>query len=140
MASRTWTFIGRGLRGRCPLCGDGRIFKTYLDHHERCGVCGLRFEREQGYFTGGMEICTIAAFLVPIIACFTVGRWIHAPDIVWIALSVAVSLRLYQPTRGLWLAIDLLADPIDGGPRPPGDESAPRPAPAPRPSETADVK
>jgi hypothetical protein len=37
----------------CPRCRQGAIFKGRLPHlaiHERCPVCGLKYEREQGYF------------------------------------------------------------------------------------------
>ncbi len=41
----------------CPRCRTGRIFGTSIFRifprmHERCPVCGLKFEREQGYFSG----------------------------------------------------------------------------------------
>ncbi len=36
----TWPAIRRGLMGKCPHCGTGRMFKSYLkvcDHCENCG-------------------------------------------------------------------------------------------------------
>jgi uncharacterized protein (DUF983 family) len=42
------------LRQRCPRCREGRIFKGIVAMNERCPVCGLRFEREEGYFLGAM--------------------------------------------------------------------------------------
>ena len=30
----------RGLRGRCPRCGEGRIFYRYLKVSSECPVCG----------------------------------------------------------------------------------------------------
>ncbi|HJO75221.1 MAG TPA: DUF983 domain-containing protein, partial [Rhodospirillales bacterium] len=35
--------LGAGLRGRCPRCGDGRLFESYLKITERCDNCGLGF-------------------------------------------------------------------------------------------------
>ena len=32
--------IRRALRGRCPNCGQGRLFATYLRQVECCAVCG----------------------------------------------------------------------------------------------------
>jgi uncharacterized protein (DUF983 family) len=37
---------------RCPRCLQGQVFATLFRMHEQCPVCGLRFEREPGYFTG----------------------------------------------------------------------------------------
>ena len=40
--------------GRCPRCLDGRIWRGLFSMNEVCPVCGLRFEREPGYWTGAM--------------------------------------------------------------------------------------
>jgi len=47
--SRTkWiTALGRGLRKRCPHCGEGRLFSGWSEL-ERCSVCGLVFTRNPG--------------------------------------------------------------------------------------------
>jgi len=37
----------RGLRRRCPHCGEGALFSGW-EHLERCAVCGLVFERNPG--------------------------------------------------------------------------------------------
>ena len=42
------------LRGRCPRCRRAPIFRTFWTSHTVCPQCGLRFEREAGYFTGAM--------------------------------------------------------------------------------------
>ena len=47
------------LRELCPRCYTGKIFRgplwrTYLAMNERCPVCDLKYEREQGYFLGAM--------------------------------------------------------------------------------------
>ena len=39
--------LRRGLRKRCPHCGDGRLFSGW-SHFERCSVCGLVFEPHHG--------------------------------------------------------------------------------------------
>ena len=39
--------VWRGLRLRCPVCGQGRLFRTYFTMHESCSCCGVRFAREQ---------------------------------------------------------------------------------------------
>ncbi|HWE99495.1 MAG TPA: DUF983 domain-containing protein [Caulobacteraceae bacterium] len=32
--------VGRGLRGRCPSCGQGALFHRYLKVSPTCGACG----------------------------------------------------------------------------------------------------
>jgi uncharacterized protein (DUF983 family) len=43
----TRTALGRGLRGRCPHCGEGRLFAGW-SLFERCSICGLVFARNPG--------------------------------------------------------------------------------------------
>jgi uncharacterized protein (DUF983 family) len=33
--------VSAGLRGRCPRCGEGRLFAGYLSLKPRCGICDL---------------------------------------------------------------------------------------------------
>jgi uncharacterized protein (DUF983 family) len=40
--------LGRGLRRRCPHCGQGQLFSRWAHHLERCSVCGLVYERNPG--------------------------------------------------------------------------------------------
>ncbi|MBF6590838.1 MAG: hypothetical protein IVW57_09965, partial [Ktedonobacterales bacterium] len=64
--------LGRGLRLRCPNCGQGRLFRGVYAMRERCSVCGWVFEREEGYWTGAMAVnlvvseLIIAAFAIPL--------------------------------------------------------------------------
>ena len=41
------TALRRGLRKRCPHCGEGRLFSGW-SHLERCSSCGLVFARNAG--------------------------------------------------------------------------------------------
>ncbi|SFU21707.1 DUF983 domain-containing protein [Mesorhizobium sp. YR577] len=35
--------LARGLVGRCPNCGHGKLYRAYLKQVENCGPCGERF-------------------------------------------------------------------------------------------------
>jgi uncharacterized protein (DUF983 family) len=35
--------VRTGLRGRCPRCGQGRLFDGFLTLREGCDVCGLSY-------------------------------------------------------------------------------------------------
>lgn len=48
---------------RCPRCRKGPMFRypkyrldKLLEMHEHCNVCGLRFERETGFYYGAMYV------------------------------------------------------------------------------------
>ncbi|MCA0420344.1 MAG: DUF983 domain-containing protein, partial [Proteobacteria bacterium] len=39
--ARDWRqAVARGLRGRCPHCGKGRLFRAFLKPVDRCEACG----------------------------------------------------------------------------------------------------
>ena len=38
-----WTAMKRGFRGRCPRCGEGKLFRAFLKVDDHCSVCGLDF-------------------------------------------------------------------------------------------------
>lgn len=40
--SRSWLrAMGRGLRSKCPQCGQGRLFRAYSKPHADCQTCNL---------------------------------------------------------------------------------------------------
>src|SRR4029453_6778766 len=51
---RIATLLSRALRLRCPCCGETPLFRGWFRMAESCVLCGLRFERAQGYFVGGI--------------------------------------------------------------------------------------
>ena len=100
------------LRQRCPNCFRGQVFTGPLAMNETCPVCGVRFEREQGYFFGAMYFSY--ALSIPIVGAltailaFTVLRgWpVH-----WIILSAGLVFLLFVPlvfrySRILWMHLD----------------------------------
>lgn len=50
------TPLWRGFRLWCPVCGQGRIFDGLLRMKATCPSCAVRFEREEGQFTGAVYI------------------------------------------------------------------------------------
>ena len=114
------TVLLRGLRKRCPRCGERRIFRSWFHLIERCPNCALRFEREQGGFLGAMTI----NFLVVVV--------------VWVAMLVVV-LVLHGARRtggtaadrerrgagrGAAVVLPAVQDPV-GGDRVPGGQERP---------------
>ncbi|TGD44731.1 DUF983 domain-containing protein [Pseudotabrizicola sediminis] len=57
-----------GLRHRCPNCGEGRLFTSYLKVAPACEVCGQSFAQQRAddgpaYFTI-LVMCHIAGFML----------------------------------------------------------------------------
>jgi uncharacterized protein (DUF983 family) len=109
--------LSRALRQRCPLCGQGRLFRTAFQLHHECPVCGLRFERERGYFVGGMELHWIATFAAGCTLYLVLEPWL--PSGPWglleafMPLVTGLSLLLYRPARSFWMGLDNLFDPVE---------------------------
>ena len=97
----------RGLRQRCPRCGEGPLFAGWNRLHEHCPVCGLEFERRVGdtWFFMYMTTAGLTGSLV-------VAMFLIRPRVVWIGqLVVCVAavaiIGLSLPLRkGVAVALD----------------------------------
>ncbi len=98
--------VGRGLRLRCPVCGQGFLFKTYFTMHEACSSCGVRFAREHGQWVGSLDINTfVVAFGLMIASAFSPLWSLPVTLAVWGAVAIVVPLVTFRFSRGLWTAI-----------------------------------
>lgn len=95
--------IGRGVRHRCPACGDGQLFQGYLKPVSECATCGenlsiIRAEDGPAWLT----ILLLGPILVPLALFFTVSstpRIIILP-LVFAAIIAAVLLALPRVKGG----------------------------------------
>ncbi|MBA3850709.1 MAG: DUF983 domain-containing protein [Opitutus sp.] len=103
--------IARGLANRCPNCGgrslfrEGRIFEL----NRACPRCGLRLEREEGFFLGAMALnygVTCCLFLAPTALLWHYGALGNTAAIV-VALAGAFLLPvlLYRSSRSWQLML-----------------------------------
>jgi len=104
----------------CPRCRMGSIFRSsifrgYPSMRERCPVCRLKFEREQGYFLGAMYISYGLALLI--MALFATGLWaVTGWRLEKLAVASLVPFVPLTPTisrlsRILWIYLDQSLDP-----------------------------
>ena len=91
------------------------IFRGFPKMFERCPICDLKFEREEGYFLGamyisyGLALVTIAIIVV-LLRFFT--NWSIVKDIVWaIVLFLPLAPTLTLLSRVLWIYLDQAIDP-----------------------------
>src|SRR4051812_14492373 len=117
----TMCVLSRGARARCPACGLGHVFRRGITPETACAFCGRLFERCPGHWIGGAEIDLIASFTVGALAfvpaALVLGLCPLAAAIATAATGV-FSVAFYRPSRGLFIALDYLADPTDDGPSP----------------------
>jgi uncharacterized protein (DUF983 family) len=107
-------------RELCPRCRQGRIFRSslfrgWLDMYELCPVCGLRFQREQGYFLGAMYVsyavsipCVVLLILVIWrLTGWKMNRLMVAGILAYLPFVPAVT----RFARVVWIWIDQYFDP-----------------------------
>ncbi|HVW20299.1 MAG TPA: DUF983 domain-containing protein [Opitutaceae bacterium] len=101
--------VGRGLTHRCPNCGGRTLFKegTLFQVNAACPACGLRIERDEGFFLGSLSLnfgFTVIVFLTPIfILAFHGVLGETAATIIGGAGAVLVPILIYRSTRSWWL-------------------------------------
>jgi uncharacterized protein (DUF983 family) len=100
--------IMRGLRGRCPRCGDGRLFRDFLTIRPTCEKCGLDFSFADAgdgpavfvILIGG-AIVVFAALITEVL--FQPPYWLHAA--LWLPLILAVTVLPLRMVKGLLIAL-----------------------------------
>jgi len=96
-----------GMRGRCPRCGEGRLFEGFLSVAPRCQSCGLDFSFADSGDGPAVFIMMIVGFIVvglALVVEFTLHPpyWLHA--VLWIPLVLGLSIGLLRPLKGLMIA------------------------------------
>jgi uncharacterized protein (DUF983 family) len=111
------TVLGRALRLRCPRCGRAPLYRSWFVMDDPCPACGLRYEREHGYFVGAIYLnyaATIAVALGTVLGLdAAVGLPLRWQLAVGVALGALVPLVFFRYARGLWLAIDFVLSRAD---------------------------
>lgn len=98
----------RGLRGRCPSCGEGKMFPRLLKPIEHCRICGQDWTAQQADdFPAYVAIIVTGHILAPIIIFM-----INDTDFsMWTNLAIIISLALIliaallQPAKGGIIAL-----------------------------------
>jgi uncharacterized protein (DUF983 family) len=116
-ASRT-TMLRRALRRACPRCGSP-AFDTWFGMRDDCLTCGLRFEREPGYWVGAVIINTAVIFgtFLIVFGGMVLLTW---PEVPWVtvlvvtlAANMVIPVVFYPMSKTVWLALELSWHPLE---------------------------
>jgi uncharacterized protein (DUF983 family) len=96
-----------GLAGRCPNCGEGRLFEGFLKVSPRCEACGFDLAKADSGDGPAVFVILIAGCLVAFAALFTEFAvhppvWVHL--LLWLPATLVLCLALLRPMKGLMLA------------------------------------
>lgn len=95
--------IVKGLKCRCPKCGEGQLFDKWLKVTPQCQQCGedLYHERAQDfppYITISIVGHVVVTLLLIVESNFELSMNTHL--MIWIPLAFILSLALMQPVKG----------------------------------------
>jgi uncharacterized protein (DUF983 family) len=113
------TILRRGLRRRCPRCGEGALFVRGIRIHKRCSSCGLVYQRDYGDTWMFMIITDRIPILFGIAAVYFGFRPTTWPAITLFLATLAIPIvATMRERQGLALALDYLVrrrlgDPLD---------------------------
>jgi uncharacterized protein (DUF983 family) len=101
--------IKAGLGGHCPRCGQGRMFKGYLNPSPRCGVCHLDLSKMEAGDGPAAFVILIIGFIVVGLALWmetTINPplWVHF--MLWLPLAVILSLIAMRMIKGVLIALE----------------------------------
>lgn len=95
--------IKRGFLGRCPQCGDGKLFRAFVKPVDHCAVCNEEYSHHRAD--------DLPAYLVVlVVGHITVGGfmtaemttdwpgWVHLA--IWVPVTILLALVLLQPFKG----------------------------------------
>ena len=100
--------ILRGLLGRCPRCGEGKLFDGFLTLRPACNKCGLDYSFADAGDGPAVFVILIGGALVVLAALFTEvvyqpPYWVHA--VLWVPLILIVTLAPLRMLKGLLIAL-----------------------------------
>ena len=123
VAMPTWPIaLRRGVRMRCPACGQAPIFRGYIKVNTKCAACAAPLGRAPSddappYITLLLALHIIALTLV--LADRHGGLPIVTALVIFVPMIIILELLLLRPVKGLVIAVLLKVDmlrqtPTDG--------------------------
>jgi uncharacterized protein (DUF983 family) len=120
-SATTGRMLRRGMLKRCPRCGGGKLYDGWFRMKERCPTCGMRFEREPGFFVGaylinfaiteGLLFLAVMGFVL--VAANDGNRGLTVPLVVGLVVAVVAPILFYPFARTIWSGIDLAMRPLE---------------------------
>jgi uncharacterized protein (DUF983 family) len=100
--------LWRGFRGRCPHCGEGRLFRAFLKPVAACAVCGEDMSHQRAddappYFT----MVIVGHVLVPLMlaAMLITDLPVVVNLAIWLPFTLVATIALLQPVKGAIIGV-----------------------------------
>ncbi len=102
-----WQAAGRGALGKCPRCGEGRLFRKYLKPVDHCPACAQDLTHQQADdFPAYVAIIVSGHLLAPIIIMLATQFELEPPALfaIIVPLALLMMLGMLQPAKGAIIA------------------------------------
>ncbi|MGA2995174.1 DUF983 domain-containing protein [Bradyrhizobium sp.] len=98
-----WQAMKRGFRGRCPRCGEGKLFRAFLKTADSCSVCGQDFTPHRADDLPAYLVIVIVGHIVVPLALMIETN--YSPPValqlaIYLPVTFVASLALLQPVKG----------------------------------------
>lgn len=98
----------RGFSCKCPNCGEGKLFSSFLKTNEQCAVCGEEFYHHRADdFPAYIVILLVGHIMVPFALVledvFSPPTWLNM--LITIPITLALCIGLLQPVKGAIIAL-----------------------------------
>ena len=93
----------RGFRCRCPHCGEGKLFRSFLKTVDACEACGEHMHHHRADDLPAYLVVFIVGHIVVGLfmgaeTMFALSTWQHLA--IWVPITLAMTLALLQPVKG----------------------------------------
>lgn len=100
--------LGRGALCKCPSCGEGQLFRSYLKVADTCTACGQELHHHRADDLPAYVVMSIVGHIVVGLVLWAEVRyappyWLHAA--LWLPLTLGLTFGLLQPVKGAIVAL-----------------------------------
>lgn len=97
-----------GFKGRCPNCGEGKMFKSYLKIVDNCAHCNEELHHHRADDLPAYYVILIVGHIIVTLALsvethYHPAYWVHIA--LWLPSTVLLALLLLQPIKGAIAAL-----------------------------------
>jgi uncharacterized protein (DUF983 family) len=112
--------VTRALTLRCPRCGGTPLFphpglRGWFRMAPACALCGLSYERAQGYWVGAIYINYALTAVIAVAGYFLLWTQMDLSTgwqlAIWMPFCVIFPLWFFRWSRSLWLGLEFFLNP-----------------------------
>ena len=97
------TAVLRGVKGKCPACGDAALFGRFLKPVSHCPACGQGWTHQRADdLPAYLVVLILGHVLVPLVVAanlrFDMAMWIQMT--LWPGLALLFAMLMIQPAKG----------------------------------------